>query len=151
MIDFSSFNFYHQSFPIKFLQKPSAEKTNMLCKMKLTEKENIYFNFDRRYCVELNILAVGSQCNKGKRHLLICSKYTLHGVHNDPWRQPLHCLTFYWSTHIRGSKKWHLKAEWSTLSNHCSCWWSGPMWWPTSSRPRRYKPRTSSQTEASIQ
>ena len=42
MIVFSSFNFYHQSFPIKFLQKSSAEKTNMLCKMKLTEKENVF-------------------------------------------------------------------------------------------------------------
>ena len=42
MIDFSSFNFYHQSFPIKFLQKPSAEKCNMLCKMKLTEKKNVF-------------------------------------------------------------------------------------------------------------
>ena len=59
MIDFSSFNFYHQSFPIKFLQKPSAEKCNMLCKMKLTEKKNVFgkiflilYAFERNICFE---------------------------------------------------------------------------------------------------
>ena len=59
MIDFSSFNFYHQSFPIKFLQKSSAEKTNMLCKIKLTEKENVFAKmflilhaFERNICFE---------------------------------------------------------------------------------------------------